>query len=155
MESMLVTFAVLKPDSGWLKAAAPRNILFMLVTSAVLNPDSGWLKAFAPQNMPSMLVTFAVSHPDRSGLTGNAGVILHAFWPKRLNIKVTSETSQSLIGPYLRSEAVALAQYSPTAVLRLPSVKEVAETLGAARAINRKSTGKQEENFIVLSKYKA
>mgnify|MGYP004075709751 CR=1 FL=1 len=47
----LVTLEVSQLLSGWSKAAAPLNMLFIKVTLEVSQLSSGWLKAAAPLNM--------------------------------------------------------------------------------------------------------
>ena len=47
---------------GWLKAAAPRNILDISLVTEPVSQASGWLKALVSANVPNMEDTELVSH---------------------------------------------------------------------------------------------
>ena len=65
---MSVTWEVSKLSKDWLKADAPKNMLFIVVTLDVSKLVNCWLKAEAPRNIRNMLVALEVSQPEISGL---------------------------------------------------------------------------------------
>ena len=106
---MVVTLDVSKLSSR-LNADAPLNISCMVVTLDV-SKLSSWLNADAPLNIACMFVTLEVSQSEISSSKD--------FWLlNRNDMSATSETSQSLIGPYVAMVAAWFKELYCCTVMR-------------------------------------